>query len=266
VVRSGISVKGEKTRVAPPQAVEATCPHCGEHATQQVKKGHVAKKGAAVEGTFTCEECGHTHQGLIDVPVPVEIPLLVSDEEGKTEPMAVQVLDEENVQLGDEFEVEEALVEITSVELSDARRVEKAPAKDIKTLWGKDITQVKVSFAMNVGSETRAFEAHFDPEDSIAIGDKFDLDETEVEVKQIVTDAGKRRHGRHNVREIRRVWLKRHGRDDRQGPPRGRTTGATKRPQGGRSGQRSGTRTGGGHGGQARRTSGGQRGPPRGRR
>ncbi len=202
-------MNAKKTQVAPPEQVEALCPGCGEHSLHHVEKGQVAKKGAAVEGTFTCAECGHTHQGLVEVPVPVNVPFLVSDEEGRTQPLSIQVLDEEDVKTGDEFEVEDALVEVTSIETQDGKRVEEAPAKGIKTLWGKDITQVKVSFAMNVGSATRAFEAHFDPEDTIGIGDKFDLDETEVEVKQVITDSGRRRHGRHNVREIRRVWIKR---------------------------------------------------------
>ncbi len=215
-------VSPKNPHVAPPEQVETRCPVCREETPHRVEKGHVAKGGAAVEGAFTCGTCGHTHQGLVTVPVPVDIPLIVSDDEGRTKPMSVQVVNEEDVRVSDEFEVEESLVEITAIELPDGRRVESAPADRVKTLWGKDITQIKVAFAMNVGPSTRAFEARFDPDESIAIGDKFDLDDEEVEVKQVVTQSGRQRHGRHNVREIRRVWLKSKGDRDRvvrRGPP-----------------------------------------------
>lgn len=233
-------VSPKTPRVAPPEQVETRCPVCREATPHRVEKGQVAKGGAAVEGTFTCLTCDHTHQGLVDVPVPVEIPLIVSNDEGVTRPMSVQVVNEEEVRVGDEFEVEDALVEVTAVELGDQRRVEGAPADRIKTLWAKDITQVKVSFAMNVGAATRAFEARFDPDESIGIGDPFDLDDEEVEVKQVVTDAGRRRHGRHNVREIRRVWLKPKGQRERplrRGPPKepGRPPRSSSKPGGPRS-------------------------------
>lgn len=196
--------------MAPPEEVETQCPACKAPRPHQVKKGTVVKSGSGVEGTFTCLKCSHTHQGLVQIPMPVEIPLIVS-RDAEAEPLAVQVLEEEEVRVGDEFEVEDALVEVTSIEIADTQRVRKAPAKNIKTLWGKDITQVKVAFGLNAGPHTRAFETTFDPDDTIGIGDKFDLDDMEVEAQKIITTSGRRTHGRHSVREIRRVWLKRSG-------------------------------------------------------
>lgn len=196
--------------MAPPEEVETPCPACKAPQAHHVKKGEVVKSGAGVEGTFTCRRCGHTHQGLVLIPLPVEVPLIVS-RDAEAEPLAVQVLEEEEIRVGDEFEVEDALVEVTSIEIGDTKRVRKAPAKQIKTLWGKDITEIKVAFGLNVGPETRAFETTFDPEETIGIGDKFDLDDMEVEAQKIITTSGRRTHGRHSVREIRRVWLKRSG-------------------------------------------------------
>ncbi len=196
--------------MAPPEEVETQCPACKAPQLHQVKKGEVVKSGAGVEGTFTCKQCAHTHQGLVTIPLPVEIPLIVS-RDAEAEPLTVQVLGEEEVRVGDEFEVEDALVEVTSIEIADTKRVRKAPANHIKTLWGKDITEIKVAFGLNVGPQTRAFETTFEPDETIGIGDKFDLDDMEVEAQKIITTSGRRTHGRHSVREIRRVWLKRSG-------------------------------------------------------
>ncbi|MBW3584194.1 MAG: hypothetical protein KY455_13975 [Euryarchaeota archaeon] len=240
--------------VAPPETVEWSCPTCREETEQKVLKGKVVKKGLGVEGTFECLQCGSVQSSLVTWPSPVPISMIVS-KEAESYPAGVEVLEGEGISVGDEFEVEDTLVEITGIELKDqGRRVEKAFAEEVATLWAKSIDQVRVKFAVNVGPVTRSYEAWFGPEEEISVGEPFELGDERAVVDRILTTEGRRYMGTYNVRDIKRVWLRSPSRQrplhgggppnaERGGRPEGRPVGA--RTGQGRSRPSSG-RTGGG--------------------
>lgn len=207
------------TTPLPPESVETRCVTCLEETEHEVLKGKVVRGGLGVEGTFKCLECTTIQSGLVTFPAPLEVPFIVS-EGPEAVPHGVEIFDDDQVAVGDEFEIDGALVEVTSVELKeDGRRVRRAKATDIGTLWGKNIDTIRIGFALNTGPRTMAFEADFGPEDEIAVGDEFEYDDEDVIVERIITDGGKRFRGSFNVREIKRVWLKKK-KDDRPRKPR----------------------------------------------
>jgi uncharacterized Zn finger protein len=214
-----------KTTPLPPEIVETRCTACRDTTEHQVLKGKVVRGGLGVEGTFECLECKTVHTGLVSFPAPLDIPFIVS-QDAESEPASVPLFEDDVVAVGDEFEIEDSLIEVTAIELKEeARRVNRAKAQEIKTLWGKNIDIIRIGFALNIGDITRSFEAEFGPEDEIAIGDEFEYEDGDVIVDKILTFDGKRFRGSHNVREIKRVWLRRKGepKKERRDPtvPRG---------------------------------------------
>ena len=267
-----------QTAPVPPEILDTRCATCRAETEHDVLKGKVVRGGLGVEGTFRCRDCATTHSGLVTFPVPVDIPFIVSVQDA-AQPHAVQVFEDDQVAVGDEFEIDGALVEVTAIELKDeARRVRRARAPDIKALWGKNIDHIRIGFSLNVGSVTHAFEADFGPEDEISVGEEFTYEDQDVIVDRIITQGGKRFRGTFNVREIKRVWLRKPPGSGpvRRAPPKdvprsqkeqrqanrkthpGPRTGAPRRsPAGSGDGGRSGSRPGGSGG----RSSGGGGGP-----
>lgn len=198
-----------RTRPPAPETVEDRCVTCGETTLQEVLKGRVVKGGLGVEGTFRCTECETVVSGLVSFPAPLVVPLIVSYED-ESVPAQVEVPEDEMLEIGDEFLVDDERVELTGIELKDeGRRVEKARADEIRTLWGKNRDRIKVKFGINEGDVTHSFETWFGPEEEVHVGEAFDLGDDEVVVDRIVTTEGSKIRGGWNVRSIKRVWLRR---------------------------------------------------------
>lgn len=123
--------------------VAVCCPSC----SPEVETVHeVLKRGG--QSTVRCRECAHVHKVRIESERTVETDVVVS-QEGESFTATADVPAEEEVAVGEEFvlDTEEAIhvVRITSVELEGDRRVDRATAEDIATLWTRVVDNVAVN-------------------------------------------------------------------------------------------------------------------------
>lgn len=163
------------------------CPACSP-AAETVHE--VLSEGG--HATVRCIDCSHVHKTELPEERTVERKVVVSQEEESFSD-SVTVPATETLAVGEEFllETEEAIltVRITSLEL-DARRVEEAPAEDVRTIWGRVVGNVSVNVTAHPKSgahdETRSFSLQVPGDYEFVVGQTDDLGGEEFTVEGII--------------------------------------------------------------------------------
>lgn len=188
-----------------PTSIMVECPSCKEETLHEVLAGKMGgRKAPVLETTVRCRECGHTHQATLRGEKPVALPVIISWQE-KSERVSVSLGPEEAVQVGDEIMCEELPVLVTSIE-SDGRRLKKAKAKDIDSIWAKRFDKVKVPFSVNHQGKTFSESLIVPPDEEFYIGDIMIVGKRDVVIHSIKTDTKSLRTGGAVAREIVRVY------------------------------------------------------------
>ena len=130
--------------------IEMKCPACGEEDDQEVlSESH--------DLLVRCTRCGSVwHTPKIKIPEPVFVKTIVS-REGTSRNCRTEMLPDDTVTVGDRFVAEcgdDAMgVQVASIEIGP-RRVEKARASEISTLWTREIDEVLVRISIHDGWKT----------------------------------------------------------------------------------------------------------------
>lgn len=137
-----------------------------------------------IEGLFKCLKCGNVTFTRIDVPKSIEIKVIhsVFDVSSKK---TINVEEEREIRIGDEIKVDGRRCLVTSIEVSDGRRVEHALARNISTIWVKDIEKVRVKISINAGRETLSKEIICEPERDFCVGDILNVDNIVCKIHKI---------------------------------------------------------------------------------
>jgi len=125
------------------------CPGCGQ------ETGHrVLKEGA--EMLVECSGCGHVHRVRFPEPAEIRVKAIVSDGD-RSRVCDVELDGNEKVAVGDHLAAlcgdEAAGVEVTAIE-SGGKRVRRAAAASIGTLWTRAIERVVVKASVHRGRTT----------------------------------------------------------------------------------------------------------------
>ena len=190
-----------------PNAINIECPVCGERTLHEVLKGKMGGKRLVMETTVRCMECGHTHSTVVREEKPVSLPVIVSDQ-GESRRELLEMEPEEVLCLRDELFVGDTYVVVTGIE-SSGRRVKRAPAGDIDTLWAKRYDKIKVKVSVNKVHKTVPTEVYAMPDEEFYVGDIIPTGkEEEVVIHQIKTRRGMIRDGGVEARDIVRIYAK----------------------------------------------------------
>ena len=146
--------------------IPLSCPSCGEECEHEVL-------GDSRNPVVRCTLCGHTHRQVPpkeEEEVPVRV---IVSSEGESRVCSAPLGPGESVSLGDflaaECGEEVFGVEVTSIEVG-GRRVKKARARDVSTLWTRAIDQVVVRASIHRGWVTRAVSVVCGGEEEFAVG------------------------------------------------------------------------------------------------
>jgi uncharacterized Zn finger protein len=151
--------------------IDIYCPTCKEECDHRILK----ESGDLL---VECTECGHIHH----VPKPSAPELLtirtIVSREKESSVCTVEMTSDDHCAVGDLVVAEcddEALgVEITSIESGD-RRVERALASDVSTLWTRAIETVVIKASIHSGRTTRPVYQAVDGEQEYVVGDVYTL-------------------------------------------------------------------------------------------
>lgn len=173
------------------------CPECESEDVEIIKE-----RGRDL--TLRCAECGHVWQ--ITLSKMIQVPIIVSKHERSFKKTVKLPVDEE-IRVGDIVELEDDEVRISSIELEDNKRVEKAEIKDVKVLWGESLMYPKVigvSIYLPKGI-TQSFKVKVDREEEFAVGEVLEVGGYTFKIDKIKIEGKMLRYGRAKADEIVRI-------------------------------------------------------------
>ncbi len=172
-----------------PDRVPTPCPSC----SPDLETVHevLTEGGGAL--TVRCSECAHVHKIQPERTREVTIDVVVSqDDESFTANTTTP--EDETIEVGDEFilETEEVLstVRVTSLELEEHKRTEKAAAEDVETVWTREVDNVGVNVTIHPqdGSrdDSRSITVYVPGDFEFEVGEVEEFGDDEFEIDAIV--------------------------------------------------------------------------------
>ncbi len=194
------------------------CPQCDDdtlHEVVSVKGGQKAK-GQAVEKNRTadieckvlCLECEMTSIQTIAISKEIDLNVIIS-EGANSRASTIRVAEDDILHVEQELLIEDNPVMITGIE-TPQRRVQRAEAKTIKTLWVKEFEIVTLKISVSRAGRTKNYTMEMDPHNEVAIGDVLRIDEKKLQVDRIKTNKGKlaKEGSSEEAYRIRRAYCK----------------------------------------------------------
>jgi uncharacterized Zn finger protein len=169
------------------ERVAADCPACSPPETVHEL---LAEGGGHL--TVRCTECGHTHKIAPEREASVQKRVIVS-QEGESVATQVEAPPTEEIAVGEEFivDTEEALltVRITSLQLGNERRTDRARVEDVETIWTRAVDNVAVPVTVNPTDgrhdDTRSLELRVPGDEQLGVGERRAAGEESFTIKGI---------------------------------------------------------------------------------
>ena len=189
-----------------PEIVYLECPDCEDVTAHDVLKGKLGK--SSLDATLRCEECNRVSTRVIELPKIIKVKIVVS--EGRTSEASEMELESDDLlTVGDEFLLDDGRrARINALELTDGRRVDKAQAPSISTIWTIlfDVLNLKVS--INDVQKTHAKYIEADPDDEFYVGQTLSFSEMDCVIHSIKIKERLMRRGSTEARNIIRIYGK----------------------------------------------------------
>lgn len=190
--------------MAAPSALVLHCDTCGD-VPHRVLRGKVTGKDEIIfEGVVRCSKCGQVRSVVTREPRPIQVPVIVSFLES-SERTSLEFSPEEEIDVGEEIELGDSRLRITSIEVK-GRRMDGALAKEVSTLWAKRMDRVRVKFSVNKGNRTVPHEVLAAPDEEFEVGEIVDLGRDRAVVHHIRTKHRTLHEGRVRADEIVRMY------------------------------------------------------------
>lgn len=190
--------------MATPSALVLTCEECGE-VPHRVLSGRMAGKDALVfTGTVRCSSCGRVTSVTVREDRPITVPVVISEGE-RSRRDAVEFSPDELVSVGDRIEHDGHLLRLTAIEVGE-RRVPRSAARDIRTVWARQIDRIRVKMSVNKGNRTVTHEFEAAPDEEFEVGDVVDLGRQRAVIHRIAAQGSTLRRGTATAEEITRIY------------------------------------------------------------
>lgn len=185
--------------------ITIVCPVCKEECEHQILR-------EAAELVVQCSECGRIHR----IPKPPEPRMLtvkaIVSRETESQVCSVEMLEGEVVSLGDRIAAEcgdEVFgVEVTGIETGE-KRVRRAEAGEVTTLWTRGIEQVVVRASVHSGRTTLPLYQTAEGEEEFVVGESYTFGGRRIKISHIKLRDGPviRKDGWKTVaRRVRRIY------------------------------------------------------------
>lgn len=186
--------------------VDAYCATCKEETEQEVLS-------EARDLIIRCTVCGLTsRRPLPPEPEPIYVKTIVSREAesyvGRAELMKGEIVSVGDRIVAERDDGEGAGVEIMSLEVGD-KRVTKAAAEEIDTIWSRAIDEVIVRISVHDGKKTIPLYVACDGDDRFTIDEIVSIDRIRARIDHICLRNGmiQRRKGKYEVaNRIKRIY------------------------------------------------------------
>ncbi|MFA5312930.1 MAG: HVO_0476 family zinc finger protein [Methanomassiliicoccales archaeon] len=189
-----------------PNALQLECHICGDLMVHEVLKGKMGRGQDVIEATVKCQECGTITNVVVREPKTLNVPVIIS-ELGQSKRESIELAEDEEIEVEEEMFVGELPVIISAIECG-GRRVPKAKASDITTLWAKRFDKIRVKVAINKVHKTLSVDVEAAPDEEFYVGDLMTVGKDEVLIHYIMSTDGMVRRGMVPARDIVRIYTK----------------------------------------------------------
>jgi uncharacterized Zn finger protein len=192
-----------------PSNIETLCPKCEAETMHMVLRGKIGKgkdSSMVFDATVKCTVCNEVQHVIIRQKKLIEVPIIISNG-SKSERVKLDLPGDEEIIIDDEIELDEILVKVTSLEVN-GRRVSKAMATDIQTVWTKRFDSIPVKVNIYEGRLTRPETIQCAPDKEFAVGEMIEIKGSPAVIENIKTEAQVVRKGTVQARDIQRIYAR----------------------------------------------------------
>jgi uncharacterized Zn finger protein len=185
------------------------CPVCGSDEAIILKNKLIKGKNKEIrEFLLKCDECGSVYNERISQDNPKPFRLIISEHED-THKIFIDLFPDEQLAVGDFLMSELGKVKITSLELEGEKRVKKAIARDVKTIWASS-EEIPARFGVSIDlhGKVASFKCETERDFKIAVDDILKIDKYIARVHVIKTEERKTTKGYAKAKVIKRVYAK----------------------------------------------------------
>jgi len=182
------------------------CPICGSDELIILKDKTISSKQKETkEFLFKCEECDHVFKKTISQKNPINIRLIISEQE-KSIKTSIDLFPNEELKEKDILMSDNGQVKVTSIEV-DGKRVKKALVEDIKTIWASSIEiPVRIGVSVDMHGKVVSYKIDIDRDIDIAIEDIIKIEEHIIEIHSIKTERKSLSSGSAKSDYIKRIY------------------------------------------------------------
>lgn len=185
-----------------PPSVYLDCERCRSRTLHATLRGRAGRRGLDV--LVKCTRCGTTGRRSVATGLTIKVPLIISSM-GTSKRENLEVRQDDELSVGQVVFLGELPVKITALEYG-GRRLLRAKASEVGTVWAKRYDRVRVRISVARGRRTKSDEAWLEPSQSVGVGDILDFGERSVLVNSIKVKGRNLRRGSASAGDIVRLY------------------------------------------------------------
>ena len=189
-----------------PDVIYLECQDCDDITAHDVLKGKTGK--ASLEATLRCQECNRTFTTTVALPKIIPTKVVVSDGPS-SEVTSMELESDDLIVMGDEFFLDDGRrVKVTGIDVTDGRKVKKAQATEVTTVWGVLFDTINLKVSINDVQKTYARYIEAEPDDEFSVGQTLRFGDVDCLIHSIKIKERMLRRGSAEARNIVRIYGK----------------------------------------------------------
>jgi len=182
----------------------ASCPNCSQSTEHEVLRR--TPRGSGDDVLAKCVECGEVHTIVLRPPKAVCVSATLSD--GKeSEVRSIEVDEDEVISVGDVFERDEALWEVTRIDGDASQPYERLGVSEIRAMWAVRRDRAVVKLTLTDGESSIASRIECNPDRVFTCGSILEVEGRRWRIRALHTGKGRTLSGSRSAADLRRMYL-----------------------------------------------------------
>jgi len=185
------------------------CPICGSQSLTTLKSKKISSKNKEInELLLKCNDCEFVFKDSITERKPVSFRLIISEYESSKK-TSIDLYPDERLSKETILLSDMGQVEINSLETKDGRRVEKAIAADVSTIWASSLEiPARVGVSVDLTGKVDSFKVEVDRDFEFTTDDFVKVADYVIRINVIKTMERKTRKGFAKAKVTQRIYGK----------------------------------------------------------
>lgn len=185
------------------------CPICGSESATTLKSKKISSKSKKMnELLLKCDECSFIFKNLTTEDKPQKFRLIISEHDISKKTF-IDLYPSEELEIGNILLSDFGQVEITSLEIGQEKRVEKAIAKNISTIWAYSLElPARVGVSVDFSGNINSYKVDVDKDFKFSVGDNVKIKNYIFKINTIKTLERKTKTGFAKASVTKRIYGK----------------------------------------------------------